>query len=97
MRTLSFFEAERLNLQDSIELTAQSLNTYGPDYKHWCVAYSGGKDSSATVSVVVHLIESGQVPTPESLTVLYADTRMELPPLHIAAMTMLEELSQRGI
>ncbi len=97
MRTLSFFEAERLNLQDSIELTAQSLNAYGSEYKHWCVAYSGGKDSSATVSVVVHLIDSGQVPTPKSLTVLYADTRMELPPLHIAAMTMLEELATRGI
>ena len=97
MRTLSFFEEERLNLQDSIDLTAQSLNAYGPEYKHWCVAYSGGKDSSATVSVVVHLIESGQVPAPASLTVLYADTRMELPPLHIAAMAMLEELSKRNI
>ena len=97
MRNLSFFDDERLSLQNSIELTAQSLNAYGSAYKHWCVAYSGGKDSSATVSVVVHLIESGQVPTPESLTVLFADTRMELPPLHIAAMAMLEELSKRGI
>lgn len=97
MRTLSFFEEDRLTLQDSIELTAQSLIAYGQNYKHWCVAYSGGKDSSATVTVVMHLIESGQVPAPESLTVLYADTRMELPPLHIAAMAMLDELSRRGI
>jgi len=31
------------------------------------------------------------------LTVLYADTRQELPPLHIGAMRMLSDLSQRGV
>lgn len=49
------------------------------------------------MTVLMHLIESGRIPTPETLTVLYADTKMELPPLQIAAMAMLEELEKRGI
>ncbi|MCZ7570919.1 MAG: phosphoadenosine phosphosulfate reductase family protein [Ardenticatenaceae bacterium] len=97
MRMQSFFEDERLTLSASIDLTAQSLVTYGQNYHHWAAAYSGGKDSSAMVTLLVHLIKTGAVPKPESLTVLYADTRMELPPLYIAAMALLEELERRGV
>jgi DNA sulfur modification protein DndC len=92
----SLFEGDRMLLAEAIELTRQSLVSYAPRYSHWAVAYSGGKDSSATVSIVAHLIETGQVPAPKSLTVLYADTRMELPPLHDSAMKMLAELRERG-
>lgn len=94
---ISFFDDQRLTLQDSIDLTRQSLLAYGADYKHWCVAFSGGKDSTATVTVVLHLIEQGLIPAPASLTVLYSDTRQELPPLHLAAMQTLAALRQRGI
>jgi len=93
----SLFDSQRMTLKDSIELTAQSLNAFGANHHHWAIAYSGGKDSSATVSVVVHLIEIGAVPRPETLTVLYADTRQEIPPLHFSAMKMLDQLNQRGI
>lgn len=93
----SLFDVQRLTLKDSIKLTAQSLQAFGVDHHHWTIAYSGGKDSSATVTVVVMLIESGAVPRPETLTVLYADTRQEIPPLHVAAMKMLDRLTQRGI
>jgi len=93
----SLFDAQRLTLKDSIELTAQSLLAFGADHRHWAIAYSGGKDSSALVTTVVHLLESGAVPRPKSLTVLYADTRQEIPPLYFSAMTMLERLNQRGI
>jgi DNA sulfur modification protein DndC len=91
------FEEDRLTLSRSIELSAESLSHYGALYKHWAVAFSGGKDSSATVTLVAHLIEMGRIPKPESLTVLYADTRQELPPLHAAAMGVMEELTHRGI
>jgi len=93
----SLFDTQRLTLKDSIALTAQSLQAFGENHRHWAIAYSGGKDSSAMVTVVVRLIESGDVPRPETLTVLYADTRQEIPPLHFAAMKMLERLNQRGI
>jgi DNA sulfur modification protein DndC len=97
MKQQGFFDAQRMSFHDAVDLTAQSLMAYGPKYRHWAVAYSGGKDSSATVAAVVHLIESGRVKAPESLTVLYADTRMELPPLHAAAMEMLGALRAKGI
>jgi DNA sulfur modification protein DndC len=95
MRTLSLFEEERLTLPKSIELSAESLRHYGSFYKHWAIAFSGGKDSSATVTLVAHLIETGQVPKPDSLTILYADTRQELPPLHTSALNILAALKKR--
>jgi len=97
MRNQSLFEDQRLTIHQTLELTAESLRTYGARFPHWAIAYSGGKDSSATVSVITWLIEQGAIPKPESLTVLYADTRMELPPLQIAAMELLGALERRGI
>ena len=96
MRTLSLFESERLSLPRAIELSVESLRHYGEIYKHWSISFSGGKDSTATVTLIAHLIETGQIPRPESLTVLYADTRQELPPLHNAALEILAALRQRG-
>lgn len=93
----TFFDDQRLTLDDSIDLTRQSLLAYGQEYNHWAIAYSGGKDSTATVAVVMHLIETQQVPRPMSLTVLYADTRQEIPPLHFGAMQMLEVLRSKGV
>ena len=97
MRTLSLFEDERLSLSKSIELTVESLKSYGEFYRHWAIAFSGGKDSTATVTLIAHLLETGRIPKPESITVLYADTRQELPPLHNAAMGIMSELRQRGM
>jgi DNA sulfur modification protein DndC len=96
MRTLSLFDNDRLSLERSIELSAESLRHYGSLYRHWAIAFSGGKDSSATVTLVADLIEKGDIPRPESVTVLYADTRQELPPLHNAAMALMENLRERG-
>jgi DNA sulfur modification protein DndC len=97
MKRESFWEGERLTLEQSIEMTIADMQTYGPRYKHWAIAYSGGKDSSATVTLIAHLIATGAIAAPESLTVLYADTRMELPPLHACAMNLLQELQTCGI
>jgi DNA sulfur modification protein DndC len=97
MKHESLWEGERLTLERSLELTIESLQAYGPLYRHWAIAYSGGKDSSTVVTLIAYLIASGAIQAPESLTVLYADTRMELPPLQAAAMGVLNELQQRGI
>ena len=53
---------ERMTLERSIELTIESMQAYGPLYKHWAIAYSGGKDSSATVTLIAYLIETGESP-----------------------------------
>jgi DNA sulfur modification protein DndC len=95
-RQQSLFENQRTSLQDSLELTAQSLTAYASEYRHWAIAYSGGKDSSALLTVVLWLIDNGKISRPESLTVLYSDTRQEIPPLQIGAMKTLETIRHRG-
>ncbi len=92
-----FATGRRLQMTESIDLTIQSLRAYGPDHPHWAVAWSGGKDSTATLTLLVWLIDSGRVPAPRSLTVFYADTRLELPPLAASARAIMDELADRGI
>lgn len=96
MKQISLWEDQRLTLAGAIDLSVASLNAYGERYKHWAIAYSGGKDSSATVSFVAWAIRSGAVKAPESLTVLYADTRQELPPLQQTAMRLLDTVRGDG-
>lgn len=89
--------AQRLQMTESIELTIQSLQAYGPTHEHWGIAWSGGKDSSATLTLLMYLLDSGKIQWPKSLTVFYADTRQELPPLAIAARQIMDELEERGV
>jgi DNA sulfur modification protein DndC len=92
----TLFDSDRLSLDQAIELTRQSIMAYGSDYSHWAIAYSGGKDSTALLATVLYLLKTGQIDPPESLTVLYADTRQELPPLHLSAMAMLDHVRSLG-
>lgn len=93
----TLFEADRMGMQEAIDLTVQSLQAYGPQHDHWGIAYSGGKDSSATVTLIAHLLDTGMIPRPKTLTVWYADTRQELPPLAYAAERVMARLRERGI
>lgn len=93
----TLFDGERLQMTDAIQLTADSLRAYGDAYPDWCLAWSGGKDSTATLTVTAWMIDSGMVPAPRSLTVLYADTRQELLPLWLAAAGVRDDLAERGI
>ncbi len=92
----TLFDAERATLPESIELTINSLNVHGADYDHWAIAYSGGKDSTTVLTLVVHLIRRGLVRAPRRLTILYADTRMELPVLAGTALRVLDQLRGEG-
>lgn len=97
MKVASLFEEYRSNLDDAIETSLASLNAYGQRYPHWAIAYSGGKDSTATVALVAWALRKGLVSAPKSVTVLYADTRQELPPLQMGAMKLLSVLRSQGI
>lgn len=98
MRQPTLFEgSKRLVYDDAVELTLQSMQAYGPDHDHWGIAWSGGKDSSATLTLIIHLIRVGRLTPPKSLTVFYADTRQELPPLAIAAARIMEQLAELDI
>lgn len=92
-----FAGTTRMQMTDSIELTARSLAAYGPTHKHWAFAWSGGKDSTATLTLVLYLIDSGRIKRPETITVLFADTRLELVPLMAAAHDIMDDLRERGI
>lgn len=81
--------------EEAVELTVQSLKMYGKEHEHWAGAWSGGKDSTSLVTLVVRLIEEGQVPRPKSFSIFYADTRQELPPLQSAALRIADQLRQR--
>lgn len=87
-----FAGGDRLTLNEARELTAASLNAYGPQHRHWAVAWSGGKDSTATLTLLLDMLATGEVERPETLTVLYADTRQELPPLAAAAEAIMRQL-----
>lgn len=95
-RQQSLFEESRMTMNEAIEMSVASLRAYGERYPHWSVAYSGGKDSTATVALVAWAIKTGRVPRPETLTVLYADTRQELPPLQATAMDVMAHLRRDG-
>jgi len=94
---INMFSGKRLQMNESIEMTITSIRAYGSKYKHWCIAWSGGKDSTTLLTLVIYLIESGKIEKPETLTVMYADTRMELTPLYFAAQMIIEDLKGIGI
>lgn len=92
-----FDNTPRLNMRDSIQMTIDTLSTYRERFSKWSIAWSGGKDSTATLTLIMYLIDSGKIQAPDQLRVLYADTRMELPPLAIAALEIIDDLKHRGI
>ncbi|XAI96242.1 putative PAPS reductase protein [Microcystis phage Mae-JY29] len=85
----------RMLHEEAVELTLQSLRAYWDRHEHVAVAWSGGKDSSATLTLIIHLIEAGYLPRPARLHVFYADTRQELPPIQRAADLMIAMLKTR--
>jgi hypothetical protein len=59
-QTDMFLGGQRLQMNQSIELTIDSLNAYGPSHEHWAIAWSGGKDSTTLLTLVVYLIDVRQ-------------------------------------
>lgn len=82
---------------ECVQQTVVNLLAHAARYDEWILAYSGGKDSSTVVTLVVTLIELGAVPRPRRLIVMYADTRMELPPLQAAARRLMARLRAMGV
>lgn len=88
-RTL--FDAARMTAGEAMELTIQSLQAYGPAHDVWAIAFSGGKDSTALLTLVLWLLISGKLPRPKRLIIFYADTRLEFPALHRSALKILAQ------
>lgn len=79
-----------------VDMTIASLLAYWPLHSHVAVAWSGGKDSTATLTFLIYLIDIGVLPQPERLFVFYADTRQELPPIQASAEAIMEMLRARN-
>lgn len=111
------FGTPKMQMTESILIAAQNLQTYGSRYQHWVIAFSGGKDSSATVTLTLWLVglawqlqhdDPGypvnddlravllELRCPSSITVLYADTRAEILPLHLAALGIGNDIDELG-
>lgn len=90
-----FSQGVRMVHEEAVELTLQSLRAYWPKHQHIAVAWSGGKDSTATLTLLIHLIDAGELPQPDRLYVFYADTRQELPPIQVAAEMVMVKLRER--
>ena len=89
MQISLFADTARMTLAEAKDYSIEALRPYCDSYQHWAICYSGGKDSTATVAFVLDAIAKKRLPSPESITILYANTRQELPPLHDGAMAML--------
>lgn len=95
-KQIQIFEASKMTLPEAIEESLASLNDYGSRFDHWVVAFSGGKDSTATITLIAWAIKTGKVKAPKSLTVLFANTKMELTPLYAGAVQLMQELTNDG-
>ncbi len=82
---------------ECVDRTLANMMAHAGGYDHWIFAFSGGKDSTTAVTVIITLIELGQLPRPKSITVMYADTRMELPPLQASARAIMDRLRLMGV
>lgn len=87
--------APRMQMNESIQLTLDSLALYAESHDRWVIAWSGGKDSTALLTFVVWAILAGKVRAPKHLVVFYADTRLELLPLWLSAAAIREELEDK--
>jgi DNA sulfur modification protein DndC len=94
---INLFGIEPISVADSIELTIESLKEYGSRHRHWAAAWSWGKDSTTVVTLITQLINTGQIPKPETFTIFAADTRMELTPLWLSAQIIKKQLEERRV
>jgi DNA sulfur modification protein DndC len=91
-----FARGVRMVHEEAVELTLASLRAYWDSHPHKALAWSGGKDSTALLSLVIHLIDIGELPQPDLLHVFYADTRQELPPIQASADQIIEKLREHN-
>lgn len=97
MKNPTLFEGASMTFEEAKEISIASLRVYLEQYQHIALAFSGGKDSSATLTFLAYAIKNNLVPKPKTLVVFYADTRLELTPLHHSAMAILDALKKEGI
>lgn len=94
---LNLFTNSKLSFDESIQILIDSVNAIASNYDHWVFAWSGGKDSTTLVTLIMTLIDTGQIKhKPKTIDVLIADSRAELLPLQAGADQISKQLVDRG-
>jgi DNA sulfur modification protein DndC len=98
-KTTSLWQGQevRKTLEEAITDTIHAFyQTDAWSYDTWSIGYSGGKDSSALVTLLAYLFLFQVLPRPKRVIVHYADTGMEVPPLQQSALHILKHLALYG-
>lgn len=68
-------------------------SVYWKDRIPWVIAYSGGKDSTMTVQVVLETVAEQKKMPKKEIHIVYADTKVELPPVINNAKIFLKKIN----
>ena len=74
------------------QIKSEIENSYCDDQIPWVIAYSGGKDSTMTVQIVLETIAKKTKSSKKEIHILYADTRVEPPPVVNNAKNLLKKI-----
>ena len=74
------------------QIKSEIRNSYYENQIPWVIAYSGGKDSTMTVQIVLETIVEKIKNPKKKIHILYADTKVEPPPVINNAKTFLEKI-----
>lgn len=84
------------SLNEAIALSLHGLIDVAGQYDTWLCGFSGGKDSTAMITLIDHAINQGLLQRPKHLIVNTNDTLMELPPLAEHSDRLLGHLQRNG-
>ncbi len=93
---LGIWDGIRLTFDECIDMTVSSIKQIEGIYNTWIMMWSGGKDSTTMVTVILQLIASGQIKAPENIKIFISDTRQELIPLWFNALELIKQIKERG-
>lgn len=86
----------RLSLEECIAMTVDSIKRIEGIYDTWFLMWSGGKDSTTMVTMIIYLISTGAIKAPQKLKIFISDTRMELVPLWLNVLEIIDQLTEKG-
>lgn len=93
---LGIYDGIRITFDECVQMTVDSINRIEDMYDTWVLMWSGGKDSTTMVTLLLQLISTGQIKAPKNLKIYISDTRMELIPLWFNALELIEQIKARG-
>ena len=84
--------SHRLDLK-IMEATSALRHAASKGENGWLITYSGGKDSTTVIILALELAKRGIV-QPQQIDIVYADTKLEIPPLRENAVDFLRYVDQ---